>query len=286
VVSPYQKGTVLQVIHEQAKMKNAVVIEAQSLLSVKNDLDLYDSIEARDDNVQFKLPLALLGSFQLANGGTALATLRVIQTYFPGFTDEDIRNGFSQVLWPGRFQKISISPPPPPSMSSSSSSSFLPLDFILDGGHNEGALPLVRRAIDDLLFSVPPSRNNRYVQFVFSSGASRSLESLLPHLLQPGDSLFAVPFSPPEGMGWVKSHTPETIVTVVNELFLNSFPPVEAVAFATLDEALTTVFSRETQTRNKCENVEEASTPALRVICGSLYLVSDVYRREQQLGKK
>ena len=279
VVSPYQNEIVLQVIHKQAKMKNAKVIQAQSLLHVKNDANLYDSIEVRDDNFQFKVPLALLGSFQLANGGTALATLRVIQTYFPRFTDEEIINGFSKVVWPGRFQKIIVSPP-----SSMSSSSSLPLDFILDGGHNEGALPLVRKSIDDLLVSLPQTKNNRFVQFIFSSGASRSLESLLPHLLKPGDSIFAIPFTTPEGMGWVKSHTPETIVTVVNKLFHDSNPPVEAVAFATLDEALTTVFERESLSRYNTDNIDEAKIPALRVICGSLYLVSDVYRREQLLG--
>jgi folylpolyglutamate synthase/dihydrofolate synthase len=281
VVSPYQNEIVLQVIHQQAKMKNAKVIQAQSLLHFKNDANLYDSIiEVRDDNFQFKVPLALLGSFQLANGGTALATLRVIQTYFPSFTDEEIMNGFSKVVWPGRFQKIIVSPP----SSMSSSSSSLPLDFILDGGHNEGALPLVRKSIDDLLVSLPQTKNTRFVQFIFSSGASRSLESLLPHLLKPGDSIFAIPFTTPEGMGWVKSHTPETIVTVVNKLFHDSNPPVEAVAFATLDEALTTVFERESLSRYNTDNIDEARIPALRVICGSLYLVSDVYRREQLLG--
>lgn len=279
VVSPSQNEIVLQVIHQQAKMKNAKVIQAESLLYVKNDANLYDCLEVRDDNVQFKVPLALLGLFQLANGGTALATLRIIQTFFPRFTDEEIIHGFSKVVWPGRFQKIIVSPP-----SSMSSSSSLPLDFILDGGHNEGALPLVRKSIDDLLVSLPSKRNNRFVQFIFSSGASRSLESLLPHLLKPGDSIFAIPFTTPEGMGWVKSHTPETIVTVVNKLFHDSFPPVEAVAFASLDEALTNVFSRETSSRYNTDNIEDAKIPALRVICGSLYLVSDVYRREQLLG--
>lgn len=294
VTSSDQNDDVLNVIKQRSSQVGAKLIIAQSLVRNKTsshsennvDASIYDNLfEIRSDGVEFKVPLVLLGDFQRSNGGTALAVLRELQTRFPELTDEDIITGFSRVTWSGRMQRIMISPPPSLFLSSTSKqilSPITPLEFILDGGHNEGAIPLVRAAIDDLISSSPLSKR---VQFIFSSGASRSLAALLPHLLRPGDSLLAVPFSPPEGMGWVKAHSPDTIVTTVKKLFGNDdnkSSSVEATACSTLEEALETIFLEafgETKERT-------ASNVVLRIICGSLYLVSDVIRREEECKKE
>jgi len=289
VTSPDQNDDVLNVIKQRSSQVGAKLIIAQSLARNKisshteneAEASIYDSVsEIRSDGVDFKVPLVLLGDFQRSNGGTALAALRELQKRFPELTDEDIITGFSRVTWSGRMQRIMISPPS--SFLSSTSKQILspitPLEFILDGGHNEGAIPLVRAAIDELISSSPLSKR---VQFIFSSGASRSLTALLPHLLRPGDSLLAVPFSSPEGMGWVKAHSPDTIVTTVKKLFGNDdnkSSSVEATACSTLEEALETIFHEAFGESKECS----ASDVVLRVICGSLYLVSDVIRREEE----
>jgi folylpolyglutamate synthase/dihydrofolate synthase len=294
VTSPDQHDDVLNVIQQRSIQVGARLVIATSLVrsaSVSYPEEragenypeyLY---EVRNDGNVFKVPMVLLGEFQRMNGGTALATLREMQKLFPGLSDQDIVTGFSRVTWSGRMQRILVSPPF--SLLSNHLSPILsqmkPLEFILDGGHNEGAIPLVRATIDELIRSSSASKR---VQFIFSSGASRSLSSLLPHLLRPGDTLLAVPFSPPEGMGWVKSHSPEAIVSAVQTLFgdgniASTSPPVQAITCSSLNEALEKVFVE----AYEGQSGQQASDVSLRVICGSLYLVSDVLRREESYKK-
>jgi hypothetical protein len=81
---------------------------------------------------------------------------------------------------------------------------------------------------------------------------------VLPLLLRAGDRLLAVPFTPPEGMAWVRPHAPEAVVAAAAALFGGA---VDAQAVRSLGDALAKVRADE-----------------LCVLCGSLYLVADAHR--------
>jgi folylpolyglutamate synthase/dihydropteroate synthase len=202
--------------------------------------------------------MALQGRFQLDNGGAALAALRALQAdprrRFAALSDAAIAEGFASAAWPGRLEAVRLRVVGGGDGGVASA--------LLDGGHNEGALPYVREAVDDLLAArsrgADAAGGGPGATFVYACSASRPLASVLPLLLRAGDRLLAVPFTPPEGMAWVRPHAPEAVVAAAAALFGGA---VDAQAVRSLGDALAKVRADE-----------------LCVLCGSLYLVADAHR--------
>jgi folylpolyglutamate synthase/dihydropteroate synthase len=226
------------------------------------------------------LRLGLPGRFQLANGGAALAALRVLQRdpsgRFAALTDAAIAAGFAAAAWPGRLEAVAlrVGPAPeglegPEGPRSPDSAAPAVVRALLDGGHNEGALPFVREAVDELLAARTRGGGGcgggdsggvvGGATFIYACSASRPLATVLPLLLRAGDRLLAVPFSPPEGMAWVRPHAPAAVAAAARALLGDG--AVDARACGSLGEALALVGAGE-----------------LCVVCGSLYLVADVHR--------
>ena len=80
------------------------------------------------------LHLPLLGEHQLHNAAVALTTLSVLQKRGWKITEDDIRQGFACVVWPGRFQIIGREPL-----------------FLIDGGHNPQCIQALAQNITDYL---------------------------------------------------------------------------------------------------------------------------------------
>ena len=80
------------------------------------------------------LHLPLLGEHQLHNAAVALTTLSVLQKRGWKITEDDIRQGFVCVVWPGRFQIIGREPL-----------------FLIDGGHNPQCIQALAQNITDYL---------------------------------------------------------------------------------------------------------------------------------------
>ena len=80
------------------------------------------------------LHLPLLGEHQLHNAAVALTTLDVLQKRSWNITEDDIRQGLSRVMWPGRFQIIRRDPL-----------------FLIDGGHNPQCIQALAQNITDYL---------------------------------------------------------------------------------------------------------------------------------------
>ena len=80
------------------------------------------------------LHLPLLGEHQLHNAAVALTTLSVLQKRGWKITEDDIRQGFAYVVWPGRFQIIGREPL-----------------FLIDGGHNPQCIQALAQNITDYL---------------------------------------------------------------------------------------------------------------------------------------
>ena len=80
------------------------------------------------------LHLPLLGEHQLHNAAVALTTLSVLQKRGWKISEDDIRQGFACVVWPGRFQIIGREPL-----------------FLIDGGHNPQCIQALAQNITDYL---------------------------------------------------------------------------------------------------------------------------------------
>lgn len=263
VLSPGQSPEVIEVMRDEATRFGARLVEPR-LLAVEATAPARGTRTAEEASTGLKVPIALKGSFQVGNTTAALAALRVLQGSgaFDRITDASIIAGFAAVRWPGRLEQVQLRIPSSAAASNAGDAAPRSLDFLLDGGHNEGALPLVRETIDDLI----AARAYQRVVFVFGGTSSRPLESTLPHLIRPGDTVLGVPFSIPEGMPWVKCHSPASIVAAVEAIFPGN------ICCATACESLADALSR-------ISGDPELSSPStLRVCCGSLYLVADAYR--------
>ena len=154
------------------------------------------------------------------------------------------------------------------------------LTTIIDGGHNVEAMAALGRELRHRC-----GRHHRAV-LVFACGASRNVEEnfqiLFSNFFEQSEtsssSLFSlhiigVAFSPPQGMPWVSSHTPEVIIDAAKSAAMDlSLPSAVTVECAsTLEVALSLAAAAAATT------TVEASAP-LVAVCGSLYLVSDIYR--------
>lgn len=106
-----------------------------------------------------KLTIPLLGYHQLENAATAYAALTIAREEGLAITDHDIRKGFAQVYWPGRFEVVQKDPP-----------------VIIDSAHNRDSALKLRIAMDDYLPGVP-------VVLVFGASEDKDIEGMFAELL-------------------------------------------------------------------------------------------------------
>ncbi|KAJ2005426.1 folylpolyglutamate synthase [Coemansia thaxteri] len=89
---------------------------------------------------------------------------------------------------------------------------------------------------------------------------------ILSQLVLPGDSLWLVPFSQPSEMPWIKCESTDAIFSAAHKI--PSFGKIHITQFASLADALD-------QLTTDCSDAH------LNVLCGSLYLVADLFRELQ-----
>ncbi|KAI8989981.1 Mur ligase [Pilobolus umbonatus] len=123
------------------------------------------------------------------------------------------------------------------------------LDCLLaDGAHN----PQAASALRDYIDSLSPKR----VIWIMASTLGKDIDAMIRQLLHANDILLAVPFTQPIGMPWITCIDPVDII---------HHSKTECYAYPTLYEAIT--------------KAGQMATEGDRVVlCGSLYLVADLYR--------
>lgn len=106
-----------------------------------------------------KYETPLLGYHQVINAAVAYATLKVID--LPGFkvSEQDIRRGFRNVRWPGRFQILSHKPV-----------------VVVDSAHNRESALKLRIALDDYF----PGRR---VTLIFGAFGDKDVSGMFAELL-------------------------------------------------------------------------------------------------------
>ena len=77
-------------------------------------------------NKYFNLRIPLLGKHQLVNAATALSVIELLG----GFSEMDVRNGFSKTKWPGRLEIINRNPL-----------------IVVDGAHNPDCMKKLKSAV-------------------------------------------------------------------------------------------------------------------------------------------
>lgn len=284
VISPGMNPAIIPVIHTEAKEKNVILVQplcVEPVLSM-DDKDIQTTMEkylspslkailpthtrwVKDIHRNTIVPLTLLGTFQIDNITVAINTVYALQkqvSRYPCFqqiTSKSLFEGLAQVQWKGRLEWVTMQSSLVPPQS---------LPFLLDGGHNEGALPLVKETIRTIAASTTSTDKRTPVVFIYGATGSRSITALLPLLLEPGDTVYAVPFPAPDGMPWIKSYEPTTICSIIAELFPSSSSSITTYPCSSIQDAV-----------NRISKHPVYSAPTtVRVCCGSLYLVAEAYR--------
>jgi dihydrofolate synthase/folylpolyglutamate synthase len=105
------------------------------------------------------LTIPLLGIHQVENATTAYAALRVWRSQGLPITENAIRRGFSQVVWPGRFEVLRRDPP-----------------IVVDSAHNRDSALRLRQALDDYFPGQP-------VVLVFGASEDKDVHGMFAELL-------------------------------------------------------------------------------------------------------
>ena len=284
VVAPGLAPAVSAVFDEEAAAVGATLCVAAPLVWADKPARMA-SVGAGGDSIH----IPLLGDLQLENAAVALAVLRHLAT-LPALArlglDHAIPRGFAATTWPGRLQLVTI-------RRRGGSGGEQGTRFLLDGGHNEAAIIRVRHAVDELCAATGATRT----MFIYAGTNSRDAGAILTLLLRRGDGLIAVPFSTPEGMPWIGHHpTAHVVATAERVLRGDSAPAAALTPVDPRSSVLPVPVGKEgegvgsprsldvreaTCVEAAVRMVEEEGDgggATLYVICGSLYLVSDVFR--------
>ncbi|KAI8818624.1 Mur ligase [Fimicolochytrium jonesii] len=208
-------------------------------------------VEFSFGGIKVKTHFPLLGTFQLSNLATAIKTLEVLRTMKSAsgvvinIKDDHIRSALSNVRWPGRLEWLTIEG----------------REILVDGAHN----PQAARELALFVNSQRELRRGRpRVTWIVGFTQGKDFINVLREVLKPGDVLYASEFSKVEGMPWVRC-APSS---VLQEAVAKAFPDVDCrAATSRVHECLSLLRD------------EEAGD--IVVVCGSLYLVADLYRHNK-----
>ncbi|KAJ2091771.1 folylpolyglutamate synthase [Coemansia sp. S142-1] len=146
--------------------------------------------------------------------------------------------------------------------------------ILADGAHNEPAAAELRNYVDVTLRRLSM---HRYIQprdncplsytppvrWIIGFSRGKSMTAILSRMVQPGDSLWLVPFSKPCEMPWIDCEATDAIYSAAQKI-----PDIERIQVEQFDSLASALDSLTADTFGTYMNV----------LCGSLYLVADLYR--------
>jgi dihydrofolate synthase/folylpolyglutamate synthase len=115
-----------------------------------------------------ELSIPLLGSHQVVNAATAYASLSIFNQKGFKINLDEIKRGFANVFWPGRFEIIQKSPP-----------------VILDCAHNRDSALKLRLTVEQYF----PGRS---VELVFGASEDKDIQGMLIELMPIVDKAIVV----------------------------------------------------------------------------------------------
>lgn len=227
-------------------MKN----KAPCIVDASNELDVLTELRKISKDVGCSLILAdsaetisspLNGSYQKQNLGVALKAIETLQEKENLITQASIKEGISKTTWPGRLQLVKIGNH----------------QILVDGAHNTQSAKLLREFVDSEL------RKNGIITWVigFSKPRSEFVQMLQEFGIKQSDKVVGTEFGPVEGMPWVKAANASEI-------------SIDSTAFT----QNVTVFGGD-KNRITVEHLNELCDSSQVVVCGSLYLVSELFKQ-------
>ena len=118
----------------------------------------FSIINNKKKSKRIDLTIPLLGDFQVENAATAFAALDVLRDSDVEITDNAIKKGFKDAVWPGRFEILQASPP-----------------IIVDSAHNKDA-------IINLIKTVRKYFPSKSIVMVFGVSADKDVIGMLSEL--------------------------------------------------------------------------------------------------------
>lgn len=239
VIAPQENSSVLNTLVTYAQKTNAPYKVVQSSEFLSPALCKLDLEE-----VQYIYPIRLVGDYQRINSATAVTALDCInKENLIEMSPEQLAKGMGDTRWPGRLDWV----------ENNTTLQSYGLDRILvDGAHNPPATKALRKYVDSL--------NAKRTVWIIGATAGKDIQEMMSALIKDGDIVFAVTFSQPIGMPWIHSTSPDEIIKEAQHCKAKT-----AESCSDLSDAL-----------NKAGLI--ATKDDTTVLCGSLYLVADLYR--------
>ncbi len=212
VIAP-QKDEAIMVLKKIAEERNAPLIQvgkdylyAQAAKSLsgqnffvwpKEDqiaVNAFIESAGREDWEPTKIHIPLLGFHQVQNAATAYSTLIVLRKNGLIISDDSIRKGFRNVVWPGRFEVLNRRP-------------FI----VVDSAHNRESALRLRNAVDDYFPGTP-------VILVFGASEDKDIDGMLVELLPRVKIVVTTKSIHPRAI------SPEDLMIKVNQMGVRAIP--------------------------------------------------------------
>ncbi len=156
VVTAVQQPEVMQVLEAEANRSSCPFFIADKGQADISKEDFTGQVISYKDFEDVYCPLA--GRYQLDNAVLALELMRILPSLGYHISQDDVRRGFEQTVWPGRFTRL---------MSE-------PLLFI-DGAHNEDAARRLRESVENYF----PGKRLIYIMGVFRDKEYEKIASIM-----------------------------------------------------------------------------------------------------------
>ena len=220
--------------------ESAKASQAASLLLVSQET------WSKSENLQSFLNQKELEAHQQINISLAYEAVKIAMACLrPSLQPRQLLSAIPSVIWPGRLQALDLSPVIGQTRK-----------VLLDGAHNVQSAQVLGSYVDRKLRS-----DDHPVTWIIAVSHGKEIQEILSYLLKPGDNVIAAAFGPVEGMPWVHP----TDIEVIR---------IAASAVGRMKNVVKGSGSLEDTVRQAVE----MAAGAPMVICGSLYLVSDVLR--------
>ena len=203
-----------------------------------------------------RYPLPLPGRHQLVNSALAIAALNCLRQQGWTIADSAIQRGMAAARWPGRLQWLT--------WQGGNDDRY---SLLVDGAHNPAAAQVLRQYIDTVLtqphlapmsLGFPDPEGTRpTVTWLMGMLRTKDHGDVFAALLRPGDCLHLVPV--PDHL----SAAPEDLAAIAQRVCPN----------------LAACHTHSTLTVGLQAMVGESD--ALRVLCGSLYLIGHAFRTQR-----
>ncbi|EGF79180.1 hypothetical protein BATDEDRAFT_12454 [Batrachochytrium dendrobatidis JAM81] len=258
VIARQPQSNVQLLLEQYASAAQCQIHPLPSVCVVSSDgNNIYPSVSATFCNTQLQLVQRLPGSFQLDNIAAALAALEsLVLVHNYTISASDVINGFDSVTCPGRLEWIQH--PDLPISNLPISDPPTNRRVLLDGAHNPLAAAVLADYVNHQRNAMP---SLAHVHWIVGFTSGKDIHNSLSCLVQPQDRVSVVPFAQPLDMPWIHSEDTRIIANVADTLIQGDTPSQCFDSFADAWNVITS-----------------SNTDCIVVICGSLYLVSEVYR--------